>query len=560
MNLRISIFILLAISLLVIQKEGTTSNRSDKIWILFQNRITQQHPAGSSNLKGFTPSAISRRLHRAEVPFDESDLPVQPEYVEAVRNAGAKILVQSRWLHGVSATCNVTCRLNVQKLEFVKEIRPVLEYSRPNEPIQSVFVEAESFSAKGLNYGLSKEQLIQIGVPALHKKGFAGQGEIVAVFDTGFRKDHIAFKNQTVLGERDFVFGDENVTNGGSVDSHGTSTWSCVGGETRGKLYGPAYRAQFLLAATEDVRSETIVEEDNWVAAFEWADSLGATVISSSLGYSDWYSRLDYNGETAITSKIVSKAAKKGIVVVNSAGNLGPEASTLSAPADAKNMIAVGAVNFAGLIADFSSRGPTADGRIKPEVVARGVSTFVATSNTANSFGRSNGTSFACPLVAGASAALLSAHPDWKPVQIREAILATASQATTPDNTYGSGIVNLFAASQFLPKKSVVIDEHKPLKNTSNKTTPYRVTARFRAQRGINPDQLLLFWKSEGNAKFQQVPFAGVASKTDFYEAFIPPQQQGTTVLYYLTARDKKGKRNTLPFRAPALVYTFRVL
>jgi subtilisin family serine protease len=560
MKFRIAILIVLLFSLFCIKNQGTPSKQSEKVWILFTDRIMQQQPAAPSNLKTFTRAAIARRWTRADAPFDESDLPVQSEYVNAVRKAGAKILMESRWLHGVSARCNFECRRKVKTFDFVKEIRPVLTYRRPLEPVKPEMIQTESSNAKALKYGLSKDQLVQIAVPSLHKKGYAGQGEIVAIFDSGFRKDHIAFKNQTIVAERDFVFGDDNVTNGGSTDSHGTSTWSCVGGLAPGKLYGPAYLSQFLLAATEDIRSETIVEEDNWVAAFEWADRFGASVINSSLGYSDWYGPGDYNGETAITSRIVTRAAKKGIVVVNSAGNGGPETSTLRAPADAKNMIAVGAVNFSGLIADFSSRGPTADGRIKPEVVARGLSTYLATSNSATSFGRANGTSFSSPLVAGAVAVLLSAHPDWKPSQVREALLATASRNSAPDNTYGWGIVNLFAASEFLPRKSVVIDQHKPLKNTSNQSKAYRVIARIRAERDINPAQSFLFWKKQGDAAFQQAPFTAVAAKADYFEALIPPQQQGTTVLYYLTARDKKGKRGTLPITAPATPYSFRIL
>jgi hypothetical protein len=552
----IILFILLSFAFL---NESGSSDRSGKIWILFHDRITQQHPAGSTNLKKFSRAAIERRLHRAEVPFDESDLPVQQEYVEAVRKTGATILVESRWLHGVSARCDAACIRRVQKLPFVKELRPVFTYRRALEAIKPLpLTTIESTSAK-LNYGQSKDQLTQIGVPELHKKGFAGQGEIVAIFDTGFRKDHIAFKRQTVLAERDFVFGDDNVTNGGNTDSHGTSTWSCVGGEARGKLYGPAYKAQFLLAATEDIRGETVVEEDNWVAAFEWADQQGAGVINSSLGYRDWYSQVDFDGETAITSKVVSKAAKKGIVVVNSAGNSGPGASSLGAPADAKKMLTVGAVDLNGLIADFSSRGPTADGRIKPEVVARGVDTFVAAGFSAKSFGLSDGTSFASPLTAGAAAAILSAHPDWKPVQLMEALMETASQASTPDNTYGWGIVNSFAASEYLPKKSVVIDEHQPLKNT-NQSNSYRVTARIRAQRGINPNQLFVFYKKEGDAKFQKVSFSASTGQTDVYEAFLPAQPSGSTVFYYLFARDSKGKQNRLPFNAPSNTFSFRVL
>lgn len=562
-GLKFSLGFLFVLSLFVIENENTQAGGRDKVWIFFTERIAQHHPAGSKNLKSFSNAAISRRLRRAEIPFDESDLPVQKQYIDAVQRSGATVLIESRWLHAVSARCDASCRDRVSRLRFVTEIRPVRTYFRPLEPISPAPSGAEPLAAaaeKALRYGKSKEQLNQIKVPFLHKKGFAGQGEIVAVFDGGFRKDHAAFKKQTVLAERDFVFGDDNVTNGSTTDSHGTATWSCVGGEAPGKLYGAAYRSQFLLAATEDIRGETIVEEDNWVAGFEWADQNGASVISSSLGYSDWYTQSDYNGVTAITSKVVSKAAKKGIVVVNSAGNSGPGPSTLVAPSDAKNMISVGAVNFLGAIAGFSSRGPTADGRIKPEVVARGVSTFVATSSSTNSFGRSSGTSFSCPLVAGAVATLLSAHPDWKPVQVREALLETASQSQNPDNTYGWGIVDLFAASEYLPKKSVVIDEHTPLKNSSNTSNPYRATARIRAQRGINPAQLFLFWKKEGDSTFQKVPFAAIAGKPDQFEAFIPGQPRGTTVLYYLGARDIKGKATTLPFPAPSSTFQFRIL
>src|SRR5262249_53689076 len=159
---------------------------------------------------------------------------------------------------------------------------------------------------------------------AVHSQGFAGQGEIVAIFDSGFRKDHIAFKNHPIVAEHDYVFDDDNVQDGGQFDTHGTGTWSCVGGSAPGQLFGRAYKGSFILTATEDIGSETKVEEDNWVAAFEWADRLGATVISSSLGYSNWYTKADFNGTTAVTSRVASTAAKKGIVVVNSAGNDGP--------------------------------------------------------------------------------------------------------------------------------------------------------------------------------------------------------------------------------------------
>jgi len=554
MKFRFILFVAVSLSFFI-PFHGLADYPQKKIWIFFKDRPFLSGPPVQTRL---TSAAALRRKIRGEGSIDESDFAVEARYVQAVEKAGATVLVASRWLNAVSAICDQRCGENLRELPFISEVRPVITYRRKSDWIRPVNVSAEETSKK-LKYGESLDQLTQIQVPGAHRRGFAGQGEIVAMFDGGFRKDHIAFKNKIIVAEHDFVFNDDNVTKGGNHDSHGTSTWSCVGGEVPGKLYGAAYKASFILAATEDVRSETKIEEDNWVAAFEWADQLGATVISSSLGYRDWYTSFDFNGNTAVTSKVASRAAKKGILVVNSAGNEGPLSSTLSAPADARKILTVGAVDENGLIANFSSRGPTADGRTKPEVVARGVDTFVAASYAPNGFGRSDGTSFSCPLTAGAAATLLSAHPDWKPVQVIEAFTATASQNSLPDNTYGWGIVNLTAALDYLPKKSVVIDEHKPLKNTANHTTPYRIEARIRAQRGLNASQSFLLWKTPGSAKFQQVVLSAVSGKTDYFQGTIPPQPPNTTVFYYLAARDIKGKAGKLPVTAPATPFSFHV-
>jgi hypothetical protein len=243
---------------------------------------------------------------------------------------------------------------------------------------------------------------------------------------------------------------------------------------------------------------------------------------------------------------------------VNSAGNSGPFSPSLGAPADAFNILAVGAINGAGDIADFSSRGPTADGRIKPEVVARGVSTYMASNVTANSFGRANGTSFSCPLVAGCAAVLLSARPDWTPLQVREAIMISASRANRPDNVFGWGIVDLNKAIDFLPAKSVVID-HKPLKDTNQTAQPYRVQAKIRAQRTLNQNQLFLYWRRSDLREFSKMRFHPVAGKPDQYQAFIPAQSSGVTVQYFLSAKDVAGKQSRDPYRAPANLFSFNV-
>lgn len=534
-----------------------------KIWVFLKGRPYLRYgilPAPGAS--GFSQAAIDRRNARATRGWDESDFPVDAHYVRALRAAGAQVVHQSRWLNAVSVRCDASCVEHLRNLPFVLNIQGVAIYRRPLERIEpagSFTPQEETTSlAAPLKYGNSKDQLNQLKVPVAHQKGFAGQGEIVAIFDGGFRKDHVAFKNHVIVAEHDYVFDDANVDDGPATSAHGTSTWSCVGGSAPGTLYGPAFQAKFILAVTEDVRSETQVEEDNWVAAFEFADQKGATVISSSLGYSDWYNQSDFDGVTPVTSRVAGMAAKKGIVVANSAGNSGPFDSTLNAPADAKDILTVGAVTGAGAIADFSSRGPTADGRMKPEVVARGVATWVASSFSTNTFGRGSGTSFSCPLTAGFAAVLLSAHPDWTPLQVREAMMKTADRKDHPDNTFGYGVPNMALALDYLPLASIVID-HTPLKDTSNTSQPYKIAARIRAQRGLNNSQLLLFWKRVGSAQFTKVAMKPVPTGGDQFEASIPAQPHGSDITYYLTAKDTKGKVSRAPYLAPQNLFSFSV-
>ena len=304
-------------------------------------------------------------------------------------------------------------------------------------------------------YGGAYRQVGMMGVPELHAAGLTGSGVIVCLLDIGFRKTHEAFRTAHVIAERDFVMKDGDVQRNPAnpldySDAHGTACWSLLGGYRPGTLVGPAFGADFILGRTEDERSETPVEEDYWAAGIEWAEGLGADVVSSSLGYIDWYRFADMDGRTAVTTKAANRATALGVVVVNAAGNERAKAwGHIIAPADGLDVIAVGAVDAMGRISTFSSPGPTADGRIKPEVCAMGVKNFVALSGLTSgdgSYSMGNGTSYATPLTAGVVALLLEAHPNWTVAQVREALMSTAANAATPDNDYGWGLVNAPAA------------------------------------------------------------------------------------------------------------------
>ena len=280
--------------------------------------------------------------------------------------------------------------------------------------------------------------------------------------DAGFDNlAHEVFSSMNIIAKWDFVDGDPDVSQGGS---HGTSTLSCIGGFKEGKLVGPAFGATFILARTEDIYSETPVEEDNWIAALEWADSIGVDVTSTSLSYLDYdppypsYTWEDMDGNTALITIAADLAVELGIFVVNSASNSGynPSHNTLGAPADGDSVVAVGAVDGSGMRASFSSVGPTTDppGRIKPDLMAMGEGVYVARSSSPTSYGYSNGTSFSCPILAGASALLLEVDPSLTPIQLRELLKNTASQTNSPDNLYGWGIINTYEAAQALLTKT----------------------------------------------------------------------------------------------------------
>ena len=432
-----------------------------KVWVFFTDRGVKTpeelSQVAASLYDGLTERALARRAKVGKDKVTITDVPVSAEYVDAIVKLGATLRRTSRYLNASSFEVPLSGLDEISSQRFVAEIRPMLAAKKEYGATPKDGGDEKSLGGADLDYGDSYAQLAQINVIAAHNAGYSGAGVLVAMFDTGFRTTHTVFSNIVTTGrliaEYDFVFGDGDVDNEPEDDlsawNHGTYTWSTLGGEWADNHYGPAYGADFILAKTEDIRSETPVEEDNWVAAVEWSDSIGADVISSSLTYTDWYTYSDFDGNTATVTVAADLAALLGIVVCNSAGNSGSGAGTIGAPSDADSVLAVGAVYSSGTIVGFSSRGPTYDGRIKPEICARGYATACASASSDNNLTAVSGTSLSCPLIGGVAALVIEAHPDWTPIQVREAIMMTGDNAATPDNTYGWGIANCLDAINF---------------------------------------------------------------------------------------------------------------
>ncbi len=451
-----------------------------KYWVYFKDKGKLAKSGSIEKLAraNLSPRSVRRRLLRGtgHPLFDQTDLPVNEAYVKKLHAAGFRVWNRSRWLNAVSVFAFPKNVARLEAFPFVKKVTPVRVLVQP--PLPKNFEEKEGKTlekeagAHSLHYGDSYDQNALIHVPELHDMGYSGKGVMVGMLDTGFRwRTHKAFEHLKVLAEYDFIHHDSITANQAKdslyfpdkpgQDSHGTETLSTIAGFAPNSLIGPAYGATFVLAKTEYVPTETRIEEDNWVAGIEWEDSLGVDVVSSSLGYLDFDNgfsydpKTDLDGHTAVTTIAAEMAVKKGIVVVNSVGNeYHSRPTTLITPADGDSVIAVGAVTLTGELAVFSSDGPTSDGRIKPDVCAPGVSVTVVSPYTQDGFTHSSGTSFSCPLTAGVAALLLEAYPTLTPMQLRETLRNTASQAKEPDNYMGWGIINGYEA--YLYGKEVI--------------------------------------------------------------------------------------------------------
>lgn len=372
------------------------------------------------------------------------EIPVYEPYVKQVTLSGATIRQRSRWFNAVSiSTVTEEELIRIGQLDCVLKIQPVAS-SSPIEPSSNAnrFEKMTAF-----DYGESLTQNEILGLNSLHSAGWTGQNIRIGVFDTGFILNHPVFSQIDVIAGYDFVDHESNLDGTGS--GHGTACLGLIAGYWAGEFIGAAYDARFILARTEDDASESRSEEDNWVAALEWADSLGVDVISSSLAYKDFDNASDnyptsaLDGNTTIITQATNLAAERGILVVNAMGNEGPGSSSLWAPADGSHVLSVGGVDSYQRIVSSSGRGPTADGRIKPDVVTLGTAVYLPHQNGGYYFG--TGTSYATPMISGSAALVLQASPALAPDSVISLFRSAGARSNNPDNTFGWGVPNVSA-------------------------------------------------------------------------------------------------------------------
>ncbi|MBR5631405.1 MAG: S8 family peptidase [Bacteroidales bacterium] len=442
-------------------------------WVQFKDK--EGSPYSIDNPEAYlSPRALQRRAN-LNITIDEYDLPVNPQYLQAVADCGAEIINPSKWLNGVSVHVTDPSVIEaINALDCVMTVRNCPNDLKAQEQKERWLANemkpaASTRSSKGF-YGGAEDQVKQLNVDVLHDMGFDGTGVIIAVLDGGFEgaENTSCFDNMReegrLLGTRDFVYGSNSVY---TQSTHGTSCLSTMGAYDPNNMVGTAYKASYYLIHTEDGDSENIIEEYNWVSGAEYADSLGVDVCSTSLGYitfdmSQWdHPYQHYDGKTAPMSIGAEIAASRGMICMNAAGNEGDGNCTLGIPADAEHIVTVGAVNAAGDRASFSSVGPTYDGRIKPDVMAMGEGTYVASGyGSWWPYYNGNGTSFATPVLAGAVACLRQARPYSSVQEICDALRACGNRAENPDSKYGYGIPDFSQALELLK-----VEEHSVAAN-----------------------------------------------------------------------------------------------
>ncbi len=413
-------------------------------------------PYSVSNPEEFLSQKAVQRRQFQGLAINASDLPVNPEYVNAVSGLGATIVYKTKWMNGVLVYCDASQVTALMALPEVHSIEYVAPGNIPNGG-RKKYVNNRNNTAEEV----TANQLGMIGINIMHHEGYRGEGITIGIFDSGFIGVNSTSPFQQIFTENrfqenvsyDFVHRNKNIF---LHDDHGTRVLSIIGALEENVFTGGAPNATFQLFITEDDNSEYRIEEYNWLFAAERADSAGVDIINTSLGYSTFdnagmnYSTAQMDGETAVVTRAAQLAAEKGILVVASAGTEGNIASwrIITAPADGRDVLAVGSVNASGVRSSSSSIGPTSDGRIKPDVMTLGVSASIVRSN--GTVSSNSGTSFSAPLMTSLAAGLWQRYPQLTNKELMDVIRMSSSQASAPDNLYGYGIPHYTAVKNYL--------------------------------------------------------------------------------------------------------------
>jgi hypothetical protein len=454
------------------QRPPVTPLAVRKYLVYFRDKAAS--PYSVSQPQAFLSARAVQRRTRQGISIKPRDLPVNPAYVTQVRAVpGVQVWYTSRWLNAAVVVCDASVLPTVLALPCVRTsdvlnrpaTAPTPAKLEPEEPDATTL---NRLSGTPADYGIAFGQADMLGAVAMHDAGFRGEGMQIAVFDAGFPGVNTTapfaslFAENRVASTFNFV---DKTTSVYLRDGHGTNCLSTMAANQTGTFIGTAPKATYRLCVTEDTGSENPIEEANWLVAAEYADSCGVDVISSSLGYTTFdnpalsHTYADMNGRTTIATRAATVAARVGMLVLNAAGNDGNAGwRYIGAPADADSIITVGAVSAALTRASFSSYGPTADGRIKPDLAAQGGGAAIVSTTGVPT--RGNGTSFACPILAGMAAGFWQANPGLTAQQVISYLKQSATQANAPDNSLGWGIPNF-------PKAQTLANPFVPLTDLS---------------------------------------------------------------------------------------------
>lgn len=441
------------ILLLFILASYATEAQINQYFIFFKDKAGT--PFSISEPSQFLSNRSIARRQKQKITTTEEDLPVNPAYVNQVKSTGAITYFTSRWWNGVLIEADASILSSINSLSCVSGSMLVAPGKKINGGRLNTRKQKKNTNS---DQPVNQTQLQQIGLDEMHTMGYLGEGIRIAIFDSGFQGVNVSSPFSLLFTENRVKQTFNFVNNSVGVyqnDDHGTEVLSVIAAYTPGVYTGGAYKSEYILYITENVSSEYRIEEYNWTIAAERADSAGVDIINSSLGYNEFddpsmdYSKSDLDGEKAVITRAARKAIERGMIVVCSAGNEGGNSWKLvTPPADAEGILAVGSVNSQGTLSGFSSQGPTADNRLKPDVVAMGSGTSVIKSNGA--LGNVSGTSLASPLIASLAAGVLQAFPALSATEIYDALVHSANQASSPDNLMGYGLPHFRAIKNYI--------------------------------------------------------------------------------------------------------------